>query len=440
MTDTLAFPAGFLWGSASSPHQNEGYNTNNQWWTFEQQPDAIWHGDTSGAACDWWRNAEADFDHMCALGLNAHRLGLEWSRIEPQPGVFDKEALERYRQMLGGLRDRGLQPLVTLHHFTQPLWFATHGGWTQPESVARFQRYVRTAVLALRDLCDFWIPINEPLVYVAQTYFRAIWPPRRRDPLAALRAFRHQLLAHGAAYQTIHAVQPNVAVGCAKAVRLFQGLRPGHTLDRYAAGLKRHIFEHIWFRAMQDGRLRPPLGANTYCHALADSFDFIGINYYTRDLVRFTPNPLALFGVEQFATDGEFSDRTRSGRPYSEYVPGGLEQICRAVRVFAKPIYLTEFGLPDRDDDQRPRWLIGHLHHLHRAIQAGCDVRGAFHWTFVDNFEWSEGWGLRFGLIELNPQTQERRPRPSAELYASIARANGIPRELIARHAPELLP
>lgn len=440
MSDARSFPPGFLWGTSSSSHQNEGHNTNNQWWPFEQEPDAIWRGDRSGAACDWWHQAEADFDRMQALGLNAHRLSIEWSRVEPEPGQFDTAALDRYRAMVDGLRTRGIRPVIALHHFTQPRWFYKQGGWRRSESVHRFQRFTREVTLALRDLCDFWITINEPLVFVAQTYFRGIWPPRRRDPLAALRAFYHQLLAHGAAYQTIHALQPEANVGYAKAVRLFRGLRPGHLADRYAAGIKRYLFEHLWFMAVRDGRLRPPLGMNHYHPLLADSCDFIGINYYTRDLVRFSPNPLALFGSEQFDPNGEFSDCTRDHRPYSEYAPQGLYQICRELQDFGKPLYITENGLPDAQDQQRPRWLVGHLAHLHRAIEDGCDVRGYFHWTFVDNFEWSEGWGLRFGLFEMDPTTQERRPRCSAQLYAEMAQRNALPHALLRRYTPELLP
>lgn len=436
MTHTLTFPPGFLWGTASSSHQNEGNNTNNQWWHFEQQPGAIRNGARSGLACDWWRNAERDFDRMAELGIQSHRLSIEWSRVEPEPGRVDHRALDRYRELLAGLRDRGVRPVVALHHFTQPLWFSRGGGWTHPGSVAYFQRYARTVALALRDLCDFWITINEPLVYVGQTYFRGIWPGGRKDPLAALRAFRHQLFAHAAAYHTIHAVQPGADVGYAKSVRLFRGKRPGHRPDRYAAGVKRYLFEHLWFMAVHDGRLRPPLGLNSHYHPLVDSTDFIGLNYYTRDLVRFVPDPLKLFGKEEFAPGAEVSQVLESGRPYSQYAPDGLAQICREVSRFGKPIYITENGLPDADDEQRPRWLVGHLAHLHRAIQAGCDVRGYFHWTLVDNFEWNEGWALRFGLIEMDPHTQRRTLRPSAHLYAHIIRHNGLPDTLVQQSAP----
>ena len=322
----------------------EGNNTNNQWWAFEQQPGAIWNGWQSGIACDWWRNAEHDFDLMQAMHLNTLRLSLEWSRIEPEPGEFDHAAIDRYRSMLHGLRQRGIKPMVTLHHFTNPLWLEKAGGWERSEVVARFQHYVRYTVRALGDLCDLWVTINEPLVYLAQGWVRGIWAPQKVDLLAGLRVYRHMLLAHAAAYQTIHACQPNATVGASMAVRLFWPADPNSRLDRLAAGFKRFLGEEIWFRGMADGRIRPPLGLGGYNHALHQSADFFGINYYTRDLVRFVPDPRELFGVQHFRADGEFSDSGWRGI-YSEYVPEGLEWIIRQVSAYGKPIYITENGL-----------------------------------------------------------------------------------------------
>lgn len=437
--DALRFPAGFLWGTATSSHQVEGENTNNQWWAFEQQHGKIWRGERSGLACDWWRNAEVDFDLMQQLGLNAHRMSVEWSRIEPEPGRFDSTAIDRYREMLDGLRRRGMEPMVTLHHFTNPLWLERIGGWEKGEVVPYFQRYVRHVVQALGDLCNLWVTINEPLVYVAQGWVRGIWPPEKTNLFLALRVFRHMLQAHGAAYQTIHAVQPDAQVGYAMPVRVFSPSNPASWLDRKAAGLKRYIAEHVWLMGSIDGRIRFPLGLNEYHRTLEDSADFIGINFYTRDLVRFRLDPRLLFGEEHYHPEGEYSDSGWRG-VYSEYAPQALNQIVQEVNALHKPIYITENGLPDQDDDQRPRWLLGHLYELYRAIQDGCDVRGYFHWTFTDNFEWSEGWGLRFGLVELDPETQERRLRPSAVMFSEIARSNAISRALVARYAPELSP
>jgi beta-glucosidase len=223
------------------------------------------------------------------------------------------------------------------------------------------------------------------------------------------------------------------------AIRLFQPLNRSSSLDRFAAGLKRYIGEDIWLRSVADGRVRFPLGLGDYDHRLARSMDFIGVNYYTSDLVRFTPDPRRLFGTEQFAPGAEYSDSGWRGI-YSQYAPEGLYQIIRELHPLGVPIYITENGLPDHDDDQRPRWLLAHLAQVHRALREGSDVRGYYHWTFTDNFEWSEGWGLRFGIVDLDPATQVRTVRPSGHMLGEIAGANAITRDLVARCAPELLP
>jgi beta-glucosidase len=431
----LTFPPGFLWGTATASHQVEGNNTNNQWWSFEQKPGAIWYGDRSSAACNWWCNAEGDFDRMASMGLNSHRLSVEWSRIEPDPGQFDHKTLDRYREILASLRSRGIAPMVTLHHFTEPLWFTRIGGWENGASVAFFRRFVEQTVKALRDLCDFWATINEPNVYMAQGWFLAVWPPQKSDFLKAMSVMRNMLNAHAEAYHTIHEIQPDAKVGYAHHVRLFRGLNPHSRLDRYAAGLKRWLFEHIWVAATKDGRLRPPLAPLQKNHRLANTYDYIGINYYTRDRVRFTPNPLKLFGEELYEPEGELSDAGRHGA-FSQFQPDGLYQVCHEVNRFdpGVPIYITENGVPDREDRLRPRWLLAHLHQLQRAIQEGCNVKGYYHWTLVDNFEWAEGWGLRFGLYALDPKTQERTPRLSAELYREIVQHNGITRQMMEKY------
>lgn len=433
----LRFPPGFLWGTASSSHQVEGYNTNNQWWAFEQQPGVIWNGWRSGAACDWWRNAERDFDLMQQYNLQTHRLSIEWSRVEPEPGRYDHAALDRYRAMLDGLRGRGMRPMVALHHFTNPSWLEEAGGWERSEVIARFQHYVRYTVSALGDLCDLWLTINEPLVYLAQGWFRGFWPPQKVDFITARRVYRHLLLAHAAAYQAIHATRPDAQVGVASAVRGFFPSDPNNPFDRFAAGIKRYIGEDIWFDGTQDGIIRPPLGLNEYNRGLARSTDFIGINYYSRDFVRFHPDPRRLFGREHYAEGGEYSDSGRRGI-YSQLAPDGLYQILRRVARYGQPIYVTENGLPDHDDDQRPRWLLLFLQQVHKAIQDGCDVRGYYHWTFTDNFEWSEGWGLRFGLVEVDPVTQIRTPRRSAAMFGELARDNAIRRATVEEYAPEI--
>jgi beta-glucosidase len=434
----LVFPLGFLWGTATSSHQVEGNNTNNQWWAWEQEPGRIWHGDKSGLACDWWRSAEADFDRTVALGQNSHRLSIEWSRIEPEQGVFDEAALGRYRLLLTALHERGLKPMVTLHHFTNPLWLAELGGWENSGAVPYFERYTRRVVEAIGDLVHLWCTINEPTVYAVLGYLRGRFPPGKTDALATFRVLGNLLRGHATAYHAIHSMQGGAQVGLAKAVRGFEPANPSSPLDRLIAWLQDRFSNDITLRAPRDGRLRFPLSSGLRRHRpLADSLDFIGLNYYTRGLVSFDIRMVHEgFGRQSYRPGAELSDSGMLG-PYSEIYPRGLTDALTKVAALEKPIIVTENGLPDADDDQRPRFLLSHLARVHRAIRDGLPIKGYYHWTLVDNFEWAEGWGLRFGLIEMDPETQERRIRPSGHLYAQICGANGITRDMARRHGLE---
>lgn len=435
----MYFPQGFLWGSATSAHQVEGNCENNQWWAWEAEPGHTWQGQRSGLACDWWERGEEDLTLAAGLGQNAHRFSIEWSRVEPQEGVFDQQALERYRRLLLHMRELGMEPMATLHHFTHPRWLEAQGGWLNPETVERFERYVDHTAAALGDLVHLWCPVNEPMVYATSSYLRGIWPPGRRSLGEALRALKHLLLGHAAAYHALHRLWPEAEVGLVPHLRLFDPARPSSPLDRAVAGLLDYAFNRLPVLAAVDGHLRFPLTlGGLRVPALAGSFDFIGVNYYTRDLVAFDlRRPGELFG-RRFYAEGERNDPGWHD-DFGEIYPEGLYRCLIEYARYGKPLYVTETGWADAADSRRPRALLTHVAQVWRAIEAGAPVRGFFHWTLVDNFEWAEGWRQRFGLIELDPASQARRPRRSAEVYAAIARTNGITRELVERFAPEAL-
>ncbi|MBN1483874.1 MAG: glycoside hydrolase family 1 protein [Chloroflexia bacterium] len=431
MNRDLAFPPGFQWGVAVAAHQVEGGNRNNDWWAWEQQPGRIHQGQRSGRACNWWEEAEADLDRAAGLHLNSLRLSVEWSRIEPQPGHFEQRALQRYQQILQGLQQRGLEPMVTLHHFSSPLWLAEQGGWENPETIDRFARFVGHTVEALKPHCRCWCTINEPNVYGYMGYLEGVFPPGKSDPAAGMRVIRHLLQGHAAAYRQIHDLQPEARVGLAHNMRILDPARPDAPLDRWAARLLDHVYNQAILNSLTSGRWSPPLGWGPV-PGLAQTLDWIGLNYYTRDLVAFDPGqPLC---VRRFHAEG--AELLDGG--YGEFYPLGLYRCLLRLAELGLPMYVSENGLPDDNDDQRPRYILAHLVQLWRAIQQGCAVRGYYHWTLADNFEWAEGWKLRFGLIELDPKSQERRPRPSAALYGQIATQNAVSVAQIERHAPGL--
>ncbi len=430
---TFHFPPDFKWGVATAAHQVEGNNTNNQWHQWEQEPGRIKQGHTAGRACDWWENAEADFDLAATLGLNALRLSVEWSRVEPEPGVFDEQALERYRQMLRGLLERGMEPMVTLHHFSNPLWLERQGGWLNDGTIAYFVRYVERVIKALGDLTTLWCTINEPNVYAVMSYLRGIFPPGARDLKQAGGVMQRMLEAHGQAYRAIHRLQNSARVGLALNLRIFDPARPSSLLDQFAAFIQDFGFNQCILEAAWQGWRLPPLGFGP-AFALRRTLDWIGLNYYTRDLVAFDSGAKDEgYGRARHAPNAELLDGG-----YGELYPEGMYRSLERLGRMGIPIYITENGIPDSDDDQRPRALLLHLHQVWRALQGNLPIQGYYHWTLVDNFEWAEGWGLPFGLVALNPATGARTLRPSANLYAAIAQGNAITPELLTAYAPTL--
>ncbi|MBN1438611.1 MAG: glycoside hydrolase family 1 protein [Anaerolineales bacterium] len=428
------FPKGFRWGTATSAHQVEGWNTRNDWWAWEEQPGRILRGDRSGAACDWrggrWKE---DLDRAAAGGQTAHRFSVEWSRIEPEPDRWDGQELDFYREMIAGMRARGIEPMVTLHHFTNPLWLAESGGWENEAVASRFEFFVRKTVAALKDLVDLWCTINEPNVYMYCAYAGDAFPPGRKNTGAAMRVMRNQILAHAAAYHAIHEIQPQARVGIAIQYRAMTP-HSASPLDRLAAALQLRISNDLMPFALQDGRLRFPLGRERIPQA-ARTQDYIGVNYYSCDDVSFDlRRPGELF-ARRFYPPG--ADLSQIG--WNANIPEGMSRAIRWAEGFGLPIHITENGIEDDADEIRPRYLIQHLHRIWKAVNIGAPVHSYYHWSLVDNFEWERGWTQRFGLWALDPKTQARTQRASGKLYDEICRENGVTSGMVRRYAPEIL-
>jgi beta-glucosidase len=420
---TKKFPEGFLWGTAAAAHQVEGGNHGNDWWAWEQGPGHIKNGDTSDPACDHYHRFESDFDLLRSLHQNAHRLSLEWSRIEPAPGQFSREAIGHYRDVLRALRERDMEPMVTIHHFTNPAWIAAAGGWEAPETAERFAMYAERVTEELGDLARFWITINEPTVIAYQGYVRGEWPPGRHGDLGdAAKALVTLMRGHWLAYERIKARRPQLQLGLAHHLRVFDPARPWLPLDRAVAAAFHRIFNETILKTLRRGRLVFPLTQVGRASGPRLSQDFIGLNYYTRERVKFNSRYRAeLFGERVLAPNTPRSDLTW------EIYPDGLYRILRSLRRERLPIYVTENGIADHADAMRPEFVLAHATAMARAIQHRVPLRGYFHWTCFDNFEWAEGYSAKFGLIACDPKTQQRRPRPSARIYAEICRLNQLP-------------
>ena len=406
------FPPGFLWGAATAAHQVEGDNRASDWWAFEGAGKLPF---ASGDACRHFQLFEQDFELARACGHNAHRFSIEWSRIEPRPGEWDQSALEHYRKVVQALRARGMEPLVTLHHFTNPAWFTAAGGWLARRNVARFGRYVERVAGHLKDLVRWWITINEPTVYAKNAFVTGNWPPCRQGGWpAAWRAIRNMGRAHRLAYDILHRERPDALVGFAHSAPLVMPRAPARPLDRLAAGLRDLVLNRLPMRLMAGASGR--------------RFDFIGLNYYCRTLVYWqAAGTAALFGRD-WLDDDQDEPRAFSDIGWEIYPAGLRRQIERFAR-YGVPLLITENGLATRDEGQRAEFLRAHLQALAGALGAGLPVAGYCYWSLMDNFEWSLGTGPRFGLFATDFATQERSPRPAAAYFAAVCRNNALPDE-----------
>lgn len=441
MSDSLSFPPGFLWGVATSSHQVEGGNFANQWWDFEQQG-KLHTGDTARVALDWWRDAEGDLDLAQGLGLNTLRLSLEWSRLEPTAREWNGAAVARYRQLLEGLRRRGLRPLVTLHHFTNPLWFEARGSWLNPAAPGLFVRYVARVVNELGDLCDFWCTINEPNIYTLAGYFIGMFPPGRQGDLrGAFGVSGAMLRAHALAYREIHRLQPHATVGWSQNYNTFDPLHRLSPLDVAVTKARDWLLNDLVPRAILHGDVPLPLRLLTGDVSEAKgTYDYVGLNTYYRDHVRFdVTKPGDFFGTHEVPPGAPRSDQPPQGWAWGEVYPQGILRIAEELKGCGKPLYVTESGVADRHDRLRPWVLAKAAKAMHDAVARGIDLRGYFHWTLVDNFEWAEGFSTRFGLYALDLESRARTPRPSAGLYRQLAQQNALTRDMLEPFGPEVV-
>ncbi|MBM4427092.1 MAG: glycoside hydrolase family 1 protein [Chloroflexi bacterium] len=431
--ETYHFPKGFLWGTATASHQVEGNNTNNNWHAWEEAGHTV---HKSGAAADWWGGRwREDFDRAVETGQNAHRFSLEWSRIQPTPDSWDEEALEKYRLMLRGLRERNMTALVTLHHFTDPLWVMERGAWESEEIVPLFEKYVRKVVDALKEYTNLWVTINEPNVYALSGYGIGAFPPGKKDLKQAMRVLGNMIKGHAAAYRAIHELQPESRVGYALHYRPMVPRVSWSPLDRLMRNIRYNGVNMGFPSAISTGVMKSPLGNQNIPEAKGTQ-DFLGLNYYSVDTVWFDiTKPGEMFSNGGYPKDADMSDTGM----IANIATGIYDSIKWINRTYPNlPIIITENGVEDFDDHLRPRYLAEHLHQVWRAVNFNWPVKGYFHWSLVDNFEWERGWTQRFGLWGLDIDTQKRIRRPSVDLYAEICKENGLSSEMVQKYCPEV--
>lgn len=398
------FPEGFKWGSATSAHQIEG-NNNNDWTEWEKgRPEEF----RSGKACDSYNRYEEDFDIAKKLNQNIHRFSIEWSRIEPEEGRFDFEAMKHYEGLVKSLRERGIEPMITLWHFSNPIWFAKAGGFLNKKSPEYFTRYAKYVVDNLKSDVRLWITFNEAdSVYPGFAYLKAVWPPhQKRSILKYFRFINNVIKAHTLAYRELKKIYSVSQSSDNASPTTSHNIEIGVTINNTFSISGNNFIQKIIGRIYNYYR-------NLYFIKNVPHYDFIGLNYYHLD--RKSPGSFNVLPRQDIMPEMGW-----------EIYPKGIYHSLLQIKKFKKPIYITENGISDATDQKRDKFIKDHLYWTWKAIQEGIDIRGYLYWSLLDNFEWHLGFTPRFGLVEVDYNTLERRIRPSAFEYSKVCETNTL--------------
>lgn len=409
--DTKIFPKHFFWGASTASHQVEGGNYNqwavwelanakelaqtahqrlswlDNWETIKDQAEEP-ENYVSGNGVEHYTRYKQDFDLVTSLNLNAFRFSIEWSRIEPEPGKWDEKEIAHYKEYMAQLRKRKIEPFLNIWHWTVPVWFADMGGFEKKANLKYFERFVAKVSEELIDDVEYVITLNEPNNYASISYLLGRWPPNQKNPVLFLKVYWSLAKAHRRAYKILKQAKPSLQVGCAPNLANIQAKRPHNMLDGLSTKWMRYFWNWWFLRRIRKHQ------------------DFIGLNYYLSDYYK------------------GFGKRSNPPVPNSDmgtYMePEGIYPLM--IRIWArykKPIFITENGVADHKDQYRRWWIEEMIVAMERAISEGVDLRGYFHWSLLDNFEWDLGWWPKFGLVEVDRKNDMKRTiRPSAKWFA----------------------
>ncbi len=406
----MSFPANFVWGAATAAHQVEGGNWASDCWALEHAKPSFF-AEPSGEACDHFARYGDDLAILAGLGLNAYRFSLEWARIEPEEGAFSQNALDHYKRVIDACWSRGVQPIATFHHFTNPRWVARDGGWAGDRIAERFARYCEVAADALADRLAYACTINEINLPDAIGELMARVKGKHADRTAAAAAAlgapvesfflfaggegyaERALRAHTLAREAIKSAAPHVPVGMTMSIQECEA-EPGG--EAALAAYKSLAYARYYEVAKND--------------------DFLGVQTYTR---------------MRFGADGKASRRPPPGAELTqmdyEYRPQALGAACRdAWAATQTPILVTESGIATQDDSRRRAFIRSALESVSAALADGVDIRGYIYWTLLDNYEWMSGYAPTFGLVGVDRRTMARAIKPSAAMLGEIARASAL--------------
>jgi len=406
----------FLWGVATSAFQLEGspYADWASWDDILSQKPAV---------TNHYNLYRTDLELLRDLGVNAYRFSLEWSRIQPRENAWDNQAVAHYQEIIDILIKSCIEPMVTIHHFTHPLWFIKKYPWHLDTSIDKFMTFVEKIVLSLRGV-KYWITFNEPYVLILGGYFEGCTPPGKRDASLGIEALKNVLTCHGKAYDVIHSAIPQAMVSVAHNMAALAPWRRWNPLDVMLARVARHFYNHSLLEAFHSGRLMikfPFKKEREIAVPLKDKLDFFGVNYYTRTHMRF--NPFRKMGVEMRHRDIDGYGLTDMGW---EIHPRGLERVLRYASRLNVPLIITENGIATRDSEKKIRFMKRHVDIIEKCMKEGMDIRGYFYWSLIDNYEWLQGLDARFGLYKVDFETLERKPTNAAAYYSYLIRSRNF--------------
>ncbi len=411
-------PGLFLWGVATSAFQLEG-SPYADWSTWDAALNA------KPGVTNHYELYREDLSLLKTLGVNAYRFSLEWSRIQPREHCWDEQAVAHYREIIDILIRDGIEPMVTLHHFTHPLWFMRSYPWHEDGSVEHFLAYVRKVLAVLPDV-RYWITFNEPYVLILAGYFEGVTPPALKDVRLGLKALANILAAHAAAYDLIHEHCPQARVSVAHNMAALAPWKRWNPLDRLLSRIAKYFYNHSLLDAFLTGTLRvkfPFREEMLIPVPIRGKLDFFGVNYYTRIHMRF--NPLKKMGVEMRHLDIEGHGLTDMGW---EIHPHGLEKVLRYASRLGVPLIITENGIATRDSERKIHFMKRHVDVVEHCREQGMDIRGYFYWSLIDNYEWLQGLDARFGLYRVDFDTLARIPTAAAAYYSYLIRSRSFTR------------
>ena len=425
--EDISFPKSFIWGTATAAHQVEG-NCHNNWSEFEKghkEDDTpnIKDFQLSGDACDHWNRYKQDIQLINNLGVTHYRFSVEWSKIEPKKGQLNQDAINHYSEVIDELILNGITPVITLHHFTHPIWFEDRGAFQKKENIQYFVSFSKTIFNLYSNRVRCWCTINEPGVFAVQGYFAGIFPPGKKNPKMTGKVLKNLLESHVQIYRGLKKQKngKESKIGIVKNINQFDPWRRYLIFDWLFVLALNHVFNWSTIKFFKTGILKiriPGLIWETHRNPKAvDSLDFFGLNYYSHNHIKF--NPLK----PQFSELKYYKDDMMTDMPYTIY-PEGIYRAIKFVSQLNKPIIITENGVADKDDLFRSTYINRYIYAMKIAMSEGYDVIGYYYWSLMDNFEWAFGFDMKFGLYEVDFKTQKRKLREGSKSYIEIVNKN----------------